>query len=115
MWRHFHIGLKGVGIGVLEVFQLGGPGDGADDVDVDAVLAPLGGGHPGKTTDALLGGGVGTLAVVAEEAVSAGADNKAVVQHVVDETIKTFGHIDALINNAQARYRSQWSRSSCRR
>ena len=34
--------------------------------------------------------------------VSAGSDNKAVVQNVVDETIKAFGRIDALINNAQA-------------
>ena len=44
--------------------------------------------------------GIQVLTVQAD--VSAGADNKAVVQHVVDETIKTFGHIDVLINNAQA-------------
>ena len=34
--------------------------------------------------------------------VNAGADNESVVQKVVDETIKTFGRIDVLINNAQA-------------
>ncbi|MBQ4566268.1 MAG: SDR family oxidoreductase [Oscillospiraceae bacterium] len=34
--------------------------------------------------------------------VSAGQDNEAVVQAVIDETVKTFGGIDVLINNAQA-------------
>ena len=34
--------------------------------------------------------------------VSAGQDNEAVVQHVVDEAIAAFGRIDALANNAQA-------------
>ena len=34
--------------------------------------------------------------------VAAGSDNKAVVQNVIDQTMKTFGRIDALINNAQA-------------
>ena len=34
--------------------------------------------------------------------VSAGQDNEAVVQNVIDETIQTFGRIDVLINNAQA-------------
>lgn len=34
--------------------------------------------------------------------VSAGADNEAVVQNVIDKTIETFGGIDVLINNAQA-------------
>ena len=34
--------------------------------------------------------------------VSAGQDNEAVVQSVIDETVKTFGGIDVLINNAQA-------------
>lgn len=41
-----------------------------------------------------------TLTVQAD--VSAGADNEAVVNHVIEETIKTFGGIDVLINNAQA-------------
>lgn len=44
--------------------------------------------------------GVKILAVQAD--VSASSDNEAVVQHVIDETIKEFGHIDVLINNAQA-------------
>ena len=44
--------------------------------------------------------GVKVLPVQAD--VSAGSDNKAVVQNVVDATIKAFGRIDALINNAQA-------------
>ncbi len=34
--------------------------------------------------------------------VSANNDNEKVVQHVIDETIKTFNRIDVLINNAQA-------------
>ena len=34
--------------------------------------------------------------------VSTGADNEAVVQHVIDEAITKFGRIDVLINNAQA-------------
>ena len=44
--------------------------------------------------------GVRVLPVQAD--VSAGADNEAVVQNVVDKTIETFGDIHALINNAQA-------------
>lgn len=34
--------------------------------------------------------------------VSAGADNKAIVDHVVKQTVEAFGGIDVLINNAQA-------------
>lgn len=34
--------------------------------------------------------------------ISASADNEAVVKSVVDKAIKEFGHIDVLINNAQA-------------
>ena len=34
--------------------------------------------------------------------VNAGADNEAVVNKVVEETVKEFGGIDVLINNAQA-------------
>ena len=34
--------------------------------------------------------------------VSAGSDNEAVVQNVIDQTIKEFGRIDVLINHAQA-------------
>lgn len=44
--------------------------------------------------------GVKVLTVQAD--VSSTADNEATVQHTVDETIKTFGRIDVLINNAQA-------------
>lgn len=44
--------------------------------------------------------GIRVLALQAD--VSAGADNEATVRHVIDETIKTFGRIDVLINNAQA-------------
>lgn len=40
------------------------------------------------------------LAVQAD--VNAGADNEAVVQNVVDQTVAAFGRIDVLINNAQA-------------
>lgn len=44
--------------------------------------------------------GIKVLPVQAD--VSAGQDNEAVVQHVVDEAIAAFGRIDALVNNAQA-------------
>lgn len=44
--------------------------------------------------------GIEVLPVAAD--VSAGADNEAVVQSVVDAAIEKFGRIDALVNNAQA-------------
>lgn len=44
--------------------------------------------------------GIKVLTVQAD--VSAGADNEAVVQNVVDQAMETFGRIDVLINNAQA-------------
>ncbi len=44
--------------------------------------------------------GIKVLTVAAD--VAAGYDNESTVQHVVDETIKAFGRIDVLINNAQA-------------
>lgn len=44
--------------------------------------------------------GVRVLTIQAD--VASGSDNKATVQHVVDETVKAFGRIDTLINNAQA-------------
>ena len=44
----------------------------------------------------------GIQVLIMQADVNAGADNEAVVQSVVDETMKTFGRIDVLINNAQA-------------
>ncbi len=44
----------------------------------------------------------GIKVLIMQADVNAGADNEAVVQSVIDETIKTFGRIDVLINNAQA-------------
>jgi len=44
----------------------------------------------------------GIQVLIMQADVNAGADNEAVVQNVIDETIKTFGRIDVLINNAQA-------------
>ena len=51
-------------------------------------------------TQKLISGVVDVLIMQAD--VNAGADNEAVVQGVIDETMKTFGRIDVLINNAQA-------------
>lgn len=44
--------------------------------------------------------GIEVLIVQAD--VNAGADNAAVVQSVIDQTIERFGRIDVLVNNAQA-------------
>ena len=44
--------------------------------------------------------GIKVLTVQAD--IEAGADNKATVENVVKQAIDTFGHIDVLINNAQA-------------
>ena len=44
--------------------------------------------------------GIKVLAVQAD--VNAGADNESVVKNVVEQTVKEFGRIDVLINNAQA-------------
>ncbi len=44
--------------------------------------------------------GIEVLALKAD--VNSGADNKAVVSEVVEKAVKKFGHIDVLINNAQA-------------
>ena len=44
----------------------------------------------------------GIKVLISAADVNAGADNESVVKSVVDETIKTFGRIDVLINNAQA-------------
>ena len=62
------VGLERLGIGILEVLERGGPSKRANDVDVDAVLAPLVGGDASQAADALLGGSIAALAVVAKQA-----------------------------------------------
>lgn len=44
----------------------------------------------------------GIKVLIVQADVSAGSDNEAVVQNVINQTIKAFGRIDVLINNAQA-------------
>ena len=44
----------------------------------------------------------GIKVLIMQADVNAGADNEAVVNKVVEETVKEFGGIDVLINNAQA-------------
>ena len=44
----------------------------------------------------------GIIVLLVQADASAGGDNEAVVNHVVEEAIKEFGRIDVLINNAQA-------------
>lgn len=44
----------------------------------------------------------GIKALTVQADVSDGSDNEAVVKNVIDKTIEAFGHIDVLINNAQA-------------
>ena len=44
----------------------------------------------------------GVKVLIAQADISAGADNEATVKSVVDKTVAEFGHIDVLINNAQA-------------
>ncbi len=44
----------------------------------------------------------GIKVLVVQADVNAGADNKAVVENVINQTIAEFGRIDVLINNAQA-------------
>lgn len=44
----------------------------------------------------------GIKVLIVQADVSAGSDNEAVVQNVIDQAIKAFGRIDVLINNAQA-------------
>ena len=43
----------------------------------------------------------GIKVLIMQADVNAGADNEAVVNKVVEETVKEFGGIDVLINNAQ--------------
>ena len=65
--RHVNVGLERLGIGVLEVLERSSPGKRAHDVDVDAVLAPLVGGNASQAADALLGGSIAALAIVAKQ------------------------------------------------
>lgn len=44
----------------------------------------------------------GIQVLIIQADINAGADNEAVAKMVVEKTIETFGHIDVLINNAQA-------------
>lgn len=44
----------------------------------------------------------GITVLIVQADVHAGADNEAVVAHVIQKTMDTFGRIDVLINNAQA-------------
>ena len=54
-----------------------------------------------KAKEALEGAyGIRVLALQAD--ISAGADNEAIAKMVAEETVKAFGRIDVLINNAQA-------------
>ena len=66
--RHLDVGFERIRVCLLELLQLGGPGQRADHVDIDAILAPLSSGHAGQAADALLGGSVGALAKVAKQA-----------------------------------------------
>ena len=66
--RHFYIGFESIRVSLLELLQLGRPCQRADHIDVDAVRTPLGSGNTGKPPDAFLGGGIGALAEVAEQA-----------------------------------------------
>ena len=60
--RHLDVRLERLGICLLELLQLCRPSQGADNVDVDTVLPPLGGRYAGQTTDTLLGSCISTLA-----------------------------------------------------
>ena len=64
---HLDIRLERLGICLLEVLQLRRPCQRADDVDVDAVLAPFGGGNAGQAANAFLCRGIRALPIVAEQ------------------------------------------------
>lgn len=65
--RHFYIGGKSLGISILEVLKLTCPCERADNIRVDSVLCPFCSGYTGKTSYALLSGGIGTLTVISEQ------------------------------------------------
>ena len=52
--RHMYVCLKCLGICLLELFKLRGPGKRAYNVYVNAIRAPLCGGHAGETAYAFL-------------------------------------------------------------
>jgi hypothetical protein len=62
----------GLGLEDAPLFERRRERERADDVAVDVVLAPLGGGHAGQPADALLGGGIGALAEIAEQSRAGG-------------------------------------------
>ena len=64
---HLDIRLERLGICLLEVLQLRRPCQRADNVDVDAVLAPFGGGNAGQAANAFLCRGIRALPVVAKQ------------------------------------------------
>ena len=69
---HLDIRLERLGICLLEVLQLRRPCQRADDVDVDTVLAPFGGGNAGQAANAFFCRGIRALPVVAEQARAGG-------------------------------------------
>ena len=66
-WRHLHIRLERIRVGLLKLFQLSGPCQRTDDVDIDTVLAPFGGSDTGQAADAFFGSSVGALSEIAEQ------------------------------------------------
>lgn len=64
---HLDIRLERLGICLLEVLQLRRPCQRADDVDVDTVLAPFGGGNAGQAANAFLCRGIRALPIVAKQ------------------------------------------------
>ena len=64
---HLDVGLESVGVGVPELLELGRPCQRADNVDVDAVLAPFGGGNAGQAANAFFCRGIRALPIVAKQ------------------------------------------------
>ena len=65
--RGVYVLFKRFRIGVFKAFELCGPREGANDVSIDAVLAPFGSGYAGKTADAFLGSCIRALTEVSEK------------------------------------------------
>ena len=66
-WRHMNIGGKGFRVSVLELLQLGSPGQGTDHIHMNAVRTPLSSCNTGETPDGLLGCCVTALSFVTEK------------------------------------------------